>query len=309
MNRVAQRRPGVGATAVSFAALLFGLNASSVKVILSTGINPEQLVLFRTVFTATLAGIALLITNRKAFKMELKEIPLFVFYGIFGIGLMQWTYSNAVSLLPISVALLIEYTAIALVPIFGLLVFKEKVRPRLWLGIILVLLGLAVVSNIWNSHLDPIGVLWATGAAICVTIYFITGEHTQRKRDAMSTLFYSFLVAAIFWAIINLLNPSPAIDYNKIFQLAGNLEGFSWPFWAGLLWIGIMGSFVPMLLDYIALGNLSATAVGVIATAETVFASAFAWIWLREEMTTLEMFGGLIVITGIVLAETSRKRT
>jgi drug/metabolite transporter (DMT)-like permease len=64
-----------------------------------------------------------------------------------------------------------------------------------------------------------------------------------------------------------------------------------------------------MLLDYIALGNLSATAVGVIATAETVFASAFAWIWLREEMTTLEMFGGLIVITGIVLAETSRKRT
>jgi drug/metabolite transporter (DMT)-like permease len=309
VNRVAQRRPGVGATAVSFAALLFGLNASSVKVILSTGISTEQLVLFRTVFTAVLAGIALLITNRKAFKMELKEIPLFVFYGIFGIGLMQWTYSNAVNLLPISVALLIEYTAIALVPIVGIFLFKERVLPRLWLGIALVLGGLAVVSNIWNSNLDPIGVLWAIGAAICVTIYFITGEHTQRNRDAMSTLFYSFLVAAIFWGIINLINPSPAVDVYEVFSLSGNLGSFSWPFWAGLLWIGIMGSFVPMLLDYIALGNLSATAVGVIATAETVFATVFAWAWLREDMSTLETFGGLIVITGIVLAETSRKRT
>jgi len=309
VNRVAQRRPGVGATAVSFAALLFGLNASSVKVILSTGISTEQLVLFRTVFTAVLAGIALLLTNRKAFKMQFREIPLFVFYGIFGIGLMQWTYSNAVNLLPISVALLIEYTAIALVPIVGIFLFKERVLPRLWLGIALVLGGLAVVSNIWNSNLDPIGVLWAVGAAICVTIYFITGEHTQRNRDAMSTLFYSFLVAAIFWGIINLINPSPAVDVYEVFSLSGNLGGFSWPFWAGLLWIGIMGSFVPMLLDYIALGNLSATAVGVIATAETVFATVFAWAWLREDMSTLETFGGLIVITGIVLAETSRKRT
>ncbi len=309
MKRVAQRRPGVGATAVSFAALLFGLNASSVKVILSTGISTEQLVLFRTVFTAVLAGIALLLTNRKAFKMQFREIPLFVFYGIFGIGLMQWTYSNAVNLLPISVALLIEYTAIALVPIVGIFLFKERVLPRLWLGIALVLGGLAVVSNIWNSNLDPIGVLWAVGAAICVTIYFITGEHTQRNRDAMSTLFYSFLVAAIFWGIINLINPSPAVDVYEVFSLSGNLGGFSWPFWAGLLWIGIMGSFVPMLLDYIALGNLSATAVGVIATAETVFATVFAWAWLREDMSTLETFGGLIVITGIVLAETSRKRT
>lgn len=309
MNRVAERRPGVGVTAVSIAVLLFGLNASSVKVILGTGINTEQLVLFRTLFTALLAGAVLLVTNRRAFRMSVKEMPLFTFYGIFGIGMMQWTYSNAVNLLPISVALLIEYTAIALVPIVSLFLFKERVLPRLWLGIVLVLIGLAVVSNIWDSQLDPIGLLWATGAAICVTIYFIIGEHTQRTRDAMSTLFYSFLVAAIFWGIVNLLNPTPGFDINKSFELAGNLAGTSWPIWAGLLWIGIMGSFVPMWLDYIALGNLSATAVGVIATAETIFATVFAWLWLREEMTTLEVFGGLIVITGIVLAETSRKRT
>lgn len=306
MNRVANRNPTVGITAVSFAALMFGLNASTVKIILGTEINPEQLVLFRTAITALIAGIVLLFTNKKAFKITKKELPVLVFYGVFGVALMQWSYSNAVSLLPISVALLIEYTAIVIVPLVSLLLFKEKVRPRLWFGIAAVLIGLAIVSNIWNSALNPLGVAWAIMAAVCLSIYFLIGEHTQRKRDAMSTLFYTFAVAAIFWAIMNLINPGKVIDINLEFNLGGNLSAISMPVWAGLLWIGIMGSFIPMLLDYIALGNLSATAVGVIATAETVFATVFAWAWLNESMTTLEVIGGLIVVAGIILAETSR---
>lgn len=306
MSRVANRRPAVGITAVSFAALMFGFNASTVKIILGTEISPEQLVLFRASITALMAGLVLLFTNRKAFKVTMKELPVLIFYGIFGIALMQWSYSNAVSLLPISVALLIEYTAIVIVPLVSLLLFKEKVRPRLWFGIAAVLVGLAIVSNLWNSSLNPLGVAWAFMAAVCLSIYFLIGEHTQRKRDAMSTLFYTFAVASMFWAIMNLINPAKMIDINLVFNLGGNLSGISMPVWAGLLWIGIMGSFIPMLLDYIALGNLSATAVGVIATAETVFATIFAWAWLNESMTTLEVIGGLIVVAGIILAETSR---
>jgi drug/metabolite transporter (DMT)-like permease len=306
VSRVANRRPAVGITAVSFAALMFGFNASSVKIILGTEISPEQLVLFRATITALMAGLVLLFTNRKAFRVTMKELPVLIFYGIFGIALMQWSYSNAVSLLPISVALLIEYTAIVIVPLVSLLLFKEKVRPRLWFGIAAVLVGLAIVSNLWNSSLNPIGVAWAFMAAVCLSIYFLIGEHTQRKRDAMSTLFYTFAVASVFWAIMNFINPAKMIDINLVFNLGGNLSGISMPVWAGLLWIGIMGSFIPMLLDYIALGNLSATAVGVIATAETVFATIFAWAWLNESMTTLEVIGGLIVVAGIILAETSR---
>ena len=303
---MANRNPALGVTAVSFAALMFGFNASSVKVIIDAGVNPEFLVLFRATFTAVLAGIVLLLTNRKAFRITVKEIPKMLFYGIFGIALMQWSYSNAVSLLPISVALLIEYTAIVIVPVISLFLFKEKVKSRLWFGIIAVLIGLAVVSNVWDSNLNPEGVAWAFMASICLSIYFLIGEHTQRKRDAMSTLFYTFTVAALFWAVLNLIQPTQGIDLNLVFSLGGNLTQVMMPIWLGLLWIGIMGSFIPMLLDYIALGNLSATAVGVIATAETVFATVFAWAWLQESMTTLEVLGGLIVIAGIVLAETSR---
>ena len=300
------RRPAIGAAAVSCAALLFGLNASTVKVIIQTGISSEQLVLFRTSFSAILAGIILLVTNRKAFRITKSELPLIVGYGIAGIALMQWSYANAVSLLPISVALLIEYTAIVIVPLVSYLLFKEKLSKRLWIGVALVLIGLAIVSNIWDSQLNPVGVGWAIMAAICVSIYFLVGEHTQKTRDPLSTLFYTFLVASIFWLIMNLINPKQLISLEQSMSLAGNLAMIDWPIWLALIWLGIMGSFVPMLLDYIALGNLSATAVGVIATAETIFASAFAWAWLNESMSTIEVIGGFIVVTGIVIAETSR---
>ena len=300
------RRPAVGAAAVSFAALLFGLNASTVKVIIQTGITSEQLVLFRTTFTAIVAGIVLLLTNRRAFRLEKREIPLMLVYGITGIALMQWSYANAVSLLPISVALLIEYTAIVIVPLVSYFLFKEKLTKKLWLGIALVLSGLAIVSNIWDSQLNPVGVAWAFMAAICVSIYFLIGEHTQKTRDSMSTLFYTFLVASIFWLIMNLLNPKEFISLEQSMSLAGNLAMIDWPIWLALIWLGVMGSFIPMWLDYIALGNLSATAVGVIATAETIFASAFAWLWLNESMTSIEVVGGIIVVCGIVIAETSR---
>lgn len=300
------RRPAVGAAAVSCAALLFGLNASTVKVIIQTGISSEQLVLFRTTFTAIVAGIVLLLTNRKAFRLEKREIPIMLGYGITGIALMQWSYANAVSLLPISVALLIEYTAIVIVPLVSYFLFKEKLSKKLWLGIALVLTGLAIVSNIWDSQLNPVGVGWAFMAAICVSIYFLVGEHTQKTRDPMSTLFYTFLVAAVFWLIMNLLNPRELISLEQSMSLAGNLAMIDWPIWLALIWLGVMGSFIPMWLDYIALGNLSATAVGVIATAETVFAAAFAWAWLNETMTAIEVIGGFIVVTGIVIAETSR---
>lgn len=300
------RRPALGAVAVSFAALLFGLNASTVKVIIGTGINSEQLVLFRTTFTAIVAGLVLLLTNRKAFRLEKKEIPIMLGYGITGIALMQWSYANAVSLLPISVALLIEYTAIVIVPLVSYFLFKEKLTGKLWIGIALVLAGLAIVSNIWDSQLNPTGVAWAFMAAICVSIYFLVGEHTQKTRDPMSTLFYTFLVAALFWLVMNLINPRDFISLEQSMSLAGNLAMIDWPVWVALIWLGVMGSFIPMWLDYIALGNLSATAVGVIATAETIFASAFAWIWLNESMTTIEVIGGIIVVCGIVIAETSR---
>mgnify|MGYP002654506884 FL=1 len=219
---------------------------------------------------------------------------------------MQWSYSNAVKNLPIGIALLIEYTAIVIVPLVSLWLFKAKVLPRLWLAIVMVLGGLVVVSRIWDGGLNPVGVMFAVMASLFLSFYFLMGEHLLKKRDTLSTLFYAMTISGVFWLIVTpWWNFQPSILVEQI-SLTGNLEQVQLPLWATLAWIGVFGSFLPMLFSFLALAHLSATSVGVISTGETVMAFFFAWAWLNEMIDGIQALGGILVIAGIVLAQTSR---
>jgi drug/metabolite transporter (DMT)-like permease len=273
---------------------------------MSSGISPEEIVIFRSLATALGAGIALLMTNRSAFKVQRHEWRGLILFGIFGVALMQWSYSNAVKNLPIGIALLIEYTAIVIVPLVSLWLFKEKVLPRLWFAIVMVLGGLVVVSRIWDGGLNPIGIMFAVMAALFLSFYFLMGEHTLKKRDTLSTLFYAMSISALFWLIVTpWWNFKPEILVGEV-SLTGNFEQVELPLWALLAWIGVFGSFLPMLFSFLALVHLSATSVGVISTGETVTAFFFAWAWLNEKIDGIQALGGVLVIAGIVLAQTSR---
>jgi drug/metabolite transporter (DMT)-like permease len=67
-----------------------------------------------------------------------------------------------------------------------------------------------------------------------------------------------------------------------------------------------MGSFLPFLLSFAALGRLKATAGGIVASSEVIFAFIVAWLWLGEELSVLQLIGAAIVLGGIILAQTSR---
>lgn len=300
------RNPLLGVIFALASVVLFGLNASTSKVVMASGITPEQIVIFRSFATALGAGVALVFTNRAAFRVQKHEWRGLIIFGIFGVALMQWSYSNAVKNLPIGIALLIEYTAIVIVPLVSLWLFKAKVLPRLWLAIVLVLGGLVVVSRIWDGGLNPIGVMFAVMAALFLSFYFLMGEHLLKSRDTLSTLFYAMTISGVFWLIATpWWNFKPAILIEQV-SLTGNLDQAELPLWATLAWIGVFGSFLPMLFSFLALAHLSATSVGVISTGETVMAFFFAWAWLNEKIDGIQALGGILVIAGIVLAQTSR---
>ena len=68
----------------------------------------------------------------------------------------------------------------------------------------------------------------------------------------------------------------------------------------------LLGTILPFALSIGALRHLPATTVGIVATFEPVAASVVAWLWLGEALYTAQLVGGLTVLAGIVLAETSR---
>lgn len=289
------------------AAILFGLNASTTKVIISSGISAEQVVFIRSLFTGLIAISWVLFTNPKGFKVPVKMIPKLILLGVIGVGLLQWSYSQAVFYLPIGIALLLEYTAVLWVPIIALLFFRERVKSQIWVGAALVLGGLAVVAQIWDSQLNPIGVVFAFLAASALTVHLIAGERIQRTLPTNVTLAYGMSIATLFFLPFANLGSLDLELLSSGIDLSGNLQGVEVPVWLALTFMGIFGSFLPMALTYAALKNLSATLVGVVATAETVLAALFALLWLGEEVTLIQLIGSIVVISGILLAQTARE--
>ena len=295
-----------GTTLALLGTLLFGLNASTSKVFMTTGMLPGELVGFRSMCNALLAGAFLLATNQKAFRISARELPGLLAFGLIGVAVMQWAYSISLQLLPVGIALLFEYTAIVWVPLASYLIFKERFKPRLWLGVVAVLGGLAVVSQVWAFSLNVTGVLAGLLAAVCTTTFFIMGEHTQKGRDVYSTLFYTMLFSAVFWGILSPWWNTDLSKYAHAVNLGGSLAGVDVPGWLLMIWIGVAGSFLPMLFSYSAMRLVRPTVMGIISTSEVLFAFLFGFIWLGEQLGWLQTLGGIIVLAGIVIAQTSR---
>ncbi len=306
---MSQKHPTLGAIFALIAAILFGLNASTTKVIIEAGINAEQVVFIRSLFSFVLALCWALIANRKELLVKPKMLPRLFVLGVIGVGMLQWTYSMSLVRLPVGIALLIEYTAVLWVPIVALVLFKEKVSKVIWLGAALVIGGLAVVAQIWDTQLDPYGMLLAFGAAISLTIYFITGERIQRVLPTNVALAYGMFFATLFFLPLSNFGSFNFGIISSNLDLTGNLDGVEVPMWGALIWLGVLGSFVPMAFSYLALRHLSATVVGIIATSETVLAFGFALAWLGELITLTQALGGIVVVVGILIAQTARKQS
>ena len=74
-----------------------------------------------------------------------------------------------------------------------------------------------------------------------------------------------------------------------------------------LLYILTLGSFAPFVLLFMALRHTSATAVGIAASSEVLFAFVVAWLWLGENLSPLQVAGSVLVFVGIVVAQTARR--
>jgi drug/metabolite transporter (DMT)-like permease len=288
------------------AALLFGTNGSVTRVVLEAGLDPAQVTLFRVGGTAVIAAGVLLVVNRSAFRVTRRQLAVLVAMGVVGVALLQYTYAVAISVLPVGITLLIEFTAVLMVAIVAFFFFKEKVKARLWVAIGCVLLGLAVVAQIWASTLHPFGVLMAVSAAVCLATYFLVGERAVGTSSPMAVAFWTMSSATVFWLLFSgWWNIDPAIFTTPV-SLSGNLSAIELPLIYPLLWNVLLGSFAPFFLSLMALKYLTATAAGVVSSAEVIFAFLVAWLWLGEGLSALQVGGAAVVLAGIILAQTAR---
>lgn len=301
------RRPALGYAMVISAALLFALNGTVSKVVMQSGISSLELTQVRA--TGAFLGFALVLAVAHPGSMRLsgRELPYLVVFGIAGVAMVQWLYFVSIARLPIGIALLIEYIAPILIAIWAWAVFKERIRRRIWVALVLALVGLSLVVEVWSGiSLDGLGVAAALAAAVAYAVYVLMAEGAVKRRSPASVTCFGFLFAGLFWAAVQPLWRFPAGRLDDSVSLLGHLERFSAPIWLLLLYVVVAGTMITFLLIVAALRHISATRVGIVAMLEPVAASGVAFAWLGETFGTAQLIGGAIVLAAILLAQTAR---
>jgi drug/metabolite transporter (DMT)-like permease len=298
--------PSVGYALTLAAAALFAVNGSVSTLVLQAGVPATRLTSLRCAGAALALLVVLAIVAPERLRITWREVPFLAVFGVVGIALTQFLYYVAIGRMPVGIALVFEMTAPVLIALYVWLVRREKVRSRLWVSLLLSLSGLVLVAEVWRDggSLDLVGVVAALVAALCLATYYLMGERGAVARDPVTLTCWSFVAAAVFWSIA-----APWWEFDGAVldgRVAISVGSAQVPLWVLVAWIVVLGAVVPFWLSIAALQHLAPTTAGLVATVEPVFASIVAWLWLEQVLSGWQIAGGVVVLTGIVLAQTAR---
>jgi drug/metabolite transporter (DMT)-like permease len=302
------RHPRLGYALVLIAATLWAFNGVVSKVIIESGHVPAQrLTEVRTTGSFLLLFVVLALTRPDSLRVRREELPVLLTFGVLGLAFVQWFYFEAISRLDIGVALLIQYVAPVLVALWARFAYHEPVRRRIWASLALSIVGIALLVQLWQGlTLDGLGVAAALGSAVTFAVYVLSAERAVTHRDPVSLVCYGFLLASLFWAVVQPLWTFPAERVDESVSLLGRLEDLSAPVWLLMAWMVVLGTTVPFALLAASLRHIPASRAAITAMFEPVAATVFAYLWLGESLTTLQFAGALVVLAAIVLAQTAR---
>ena len=286
----------------------FGLSGSLARSLLDLGWTPGGVVAVRITGAFVLLLVPCLVLLRRVGRPTLGQTRRMAAYGVVAVALAQLCFFSAVQYLSVGVALLLEYLA----PV--LLIFwywaHDRRRPTLsvLLGAVLAVLGLVFVLDLRSGlTLDPIGVAWGLGAAVCLCGYFVLAGSDGRG-EPVSPLLLTTVGLGVGGLLIFLLGAVgvlPLVTRTGSTVLAGAAVGWWLP---ALLLVGIT-AVLAYLTGVVAVRRLGSSVASFVALAEVVFAVAFAIVLLGQQPSPAQLLGGLLVLAGIVVVQRGSRRS
>jgi drug/metabolite transporter (DMT)-like permease len=295
-------RPALGVVMVLAAALTFALNGTVSKLLLQNGFDAPQLSTFRA--TGAFLGLLVLtlaLRGPQALKVRRAELPALIGFGLTGMFLVPMLYFVAISRLPVGIGLLFEFTAPVFIALWVRFGEHRQVKRRLWGGLVLCVVGLVCVTEVWIGELtlSPVGIAAGLVCAVLLAAYYVLGSKSVATRDPLSLTTWAFGIAAVAGSVVRPW-------WNFPYGVLGERADGTTPIWLLAAYLLVFGTIIPYLLITASMQHLPPTSVGIIGMTELVLASLFAWILLDEILSAAQLIGGVVLLVGVILAETAR---
>jgi drug/metabolite transporter (DMT)-like permease len=277
-------------------AALYGFGGVMAKDAFTAGIAPSEMAQLRAIFSFLVLLAVLATFGRRHLRVRRSDLPLLALFGALGIAAVNGTYYEAISRLPLGVALAIQYTA----PLLLLVVARATGRGvggRLWIAALAALVGCFFVVGAYDARLRDINAAGTAIAVIAMLVfasYLLMAERILRRYSPWTLLLYGLGFASVAWSILRV--PT---------RLPWDLAIANWPLLVGVVFIATL---FPYVLTLGAVSLLPAARVGLTATFEPVVGALAGFALLGEILQPLQIAGGVLVLLAIALVQTSRLR-
>lgn len=293
---------------ILLASFCFGTAGVLAKPAIDAGLSSQQVASARITLAALVLLLFVGITRPKALRVRRSDLRLLAGYGLVGVAGVQLLYFAAVARIPISIAMLIEFTSPILVALWVRFVRRTILPARMWGGTVLALVGLAMIAEVWEGmRLDTLGVLAATGAALCAAGYFLLGEHGMSTSTPMSPIgmvTWGMVVGAVAVAVIA---PPWSLPADRLIA-AADLGAMRVPVWSLLVACAVVSTALAYLLSLSALRHLPANVISVLALVEPVVATTLAWLLLDQALTAVQLAGAAVLLAGATVVQLAEAR-
>ncbi len=289
---------GLGLAVVSAAS--FALSGPLAAGLISAGWTPGTAVLVRV----ALAALALTPLGLRALRGRWEAVRaswrVVVLYGVLAVAGAQLCYFFAVSRMDVGPALLIEYTAPAAVVLW--LWARHGERPgRLTVGgAVLAAAGLVLVLDLLSgASLDWVGVLWALGAMVGASSYFVINADDRLDVPPLALAWAGLVVGTVVLGLAGLVGllamgastTSPTYREHEV----------AW--WLPVLGLGLVTAALAYTTGVAAGRLLGSRLSSFVALLEVLSAVVFAWLLLGQLPGAVQLAGGALVLGGVVLVK------
>ena len=284
------RRGSVADAMLLVTVCLWALNFTASKYILDHGFRPLTYSGIRYSLAA-LIFLAVVLPRERSLRIERRDLPL-VAGAIILLFLNQIGFVFAIDLSTATTVALLFGTLPIFTALIARLVGMEQLSHRFWIaaalsfggvGLVTVGSGQSISGNVWGDLLALLGA--ATWGGYSVALAPLMRRYSPYRLSAI------FLVVV---SVALLVAAGPQLG-DQSFDLSGLV-------WLGFVYAVLGPLVITNLLWFSAIDRVGPSRASLFANLQPFLAAVIALVLLHENLTRLQVAGGLLIAAGIVFS-------
>ena len=306
-TRAARAATGSAGMALAvLSAATFSTSGTFASALIGDGWSPGAAVLIRIGVAALLLTVPAVIQLRGRWALLRRNARGVAAFALLAIAVPQVCFFNAVALIPVGVALLLEYLGIVLV--VGWLWLRHGQRPRRLTvaGGAVAIAGLAMVLDLAGpGRINPVGVVWALLGAVGLASFFLLSAGDGREQLPPIGMAWAGMcaatagLAAAGWAGLLTMTASTGSVH-----LLGHQVNWIMP----VLGLALLAAVISYVAGIGGARRLGARLASFVSLSEMLFGILFAWLLLGQLPSAIQLLGGAFIIGGVAMVRLDELR-